>query len=60
MYTIFRRRTTTAAAVQGGEQTTSYEISWQVWIPIAISALPAIAAFGNFMISVGIHAGWWK
>jgi hypothetical protein len=54
MYPIFRR-TTTGAALQGGQQIT-YEVDWK---GIVIPTLPAIAAFGNFIISVGVHAGWW-
>ena len=56
MYTIFRR-TTTGAALQSGQQTISYEVDWK---GIVIPALPAVAAFGNFIISVGVHAHWWS
>jgi hypothetical protein len=51
MFELFRR--VTHPALQGGEQTTSYQVNWQVWIPIAI-------AFGNFVLSLGVHANWWK
>jgi hypothetical protein len=56
MYPIFKR-TTTGTALQGGEQTTTIEVDWK---GIVIPALPAIAAFGNFISSVGQHAGWWN
>jgi hypothetical protein len=54
MYTIFRRTTTGAAL--GAPGTTSWEVDWK---GIVIPALPAIAAFGNFILSVGVHAHWW-
>jgi hypothetical protein len=58
MFELFRR--VTHPALQGGEQTTSYQVNWQAWIPIAASALAAISAFGNFVLSLGVHANWWK
>jgi len=45
MYTIFRRTTTGAAL--GGPGTTSWEVDWK---GIVNPALPAIAAFGNFIL----------
>jgi hypothetical protein len=51
MFELFRR--VTHPAIQGGEQTTSYQVNWQIWIPIAI-------AIGNFVLSLGVHANWWK
>jgi hypothetical protein len=51
MFELFRR--VTHPAIQGGEQTTSYQVNWQIWIPIAI-------AFGNFVLGLGVHANWWK
>ena len=59
MFELFRR--VTHPAVQGAQQTTSYQVNTAViWLPIAISALAAISAFGNFFLSLGVHANWWK
>jgi hypothetical protein len=55
MYPIFR--ITTTRGLQGIPQITSYEVDLK---GILIPLLPAIAAFGNFILSVGVHAGWWK
>jgi hypothetical protein len=55
MYTIFRR--TTAGAGLVAPRTESWEVDWK---GIVIPLLPAIAAFGNFIINVGLQAHWWK